>query len=351
MGVDFGTDCLRIAQVQQIRRDFNLHAAASADVPPDIRADPGSHLAFFTRTVSQLLERAPFRGRQVVLGLPASIVHIQNLKLPATHEKDLKNAVIQEASRSLPFYAAHALVRHWIVGNTREAARETSGHQVIVMAADARWVNKYLEAARSIRLNVVGMNVQPLALLDCFARVYRRTCEIESTRFYIDVGSSGTRAIIARGTQLLFARNLPIGGDHLTRSVAESLGIGFHDARMMRIKLGACPQALVSGVDAAQERPLEELTRQLDLCRRDHLSTFPQYPIERLIFVGGEARQRAICKRISKRLGIPGQTGDSIRRMMWNSKIGIESAIDRRHPQPAWAAAIGLSIGPAVTSE
>jgi hypothetical protein len=37
--------------------------------------------------------------------------------------------------------------------------------------------------------------------------------------------------------------------------------------------------------------------------------------------------------------------------MMWNSKIGIESAIDRRHPQPAWAAAIGLSIGPAVTSE
>jgi type IV pilus assembly protein PilM len=355
MGVDFGTDCLRIAQVQQHRRDFNLHAAACADIPPDIRANPASHLDFFARSISQLLEQSPFRGRQVVLGLPASVVHIQNLKLPVTDEKDLKNAVIREASRGLPFDAAHALIRHWIVGKIRatpsETSGETPGHQVIVMAADARWVNKYLEAARSIRLDVVGMNVQPLALLDCFARVYRRTCETESTRFYIDIGSSGTRAIIARGTQLLFARNIPIGGDHLTRSVAESLGISFHDARMMRIKLGACPKALVHGVDAALEHALEELTRQLDLCRRDHLATFPQYPIERLIFIGGEARQRSICKRISKRLAIPGQTGDSIRRMIWNSKIGIESAIDRRHPQPAWAAAIGLSLGPAATPD
>jgi hypothetical protein len=32
--------------------------------------------------------------------------------------------------------------------------------------------------------------------------------------------------------------------------------------------------------------------------------------------------------------------------MVRNSRIGIESAIDRRHPQPAWAAAIGLTIGP-----
>ncbi len=351
MGVDFGTDCLRIAQVQQNQRDFNLHAAACAEIPPDIRANPNSHLDFFTRTISRLLEQTPFRSRQVVLGLPASVVHIQNLKLPATDEKDLKDSIIREASRGLPFDAAHALIRHWIVGKTPETTGETPGHQVIVMAADARWVNKYVEAARAARLSVVGMNVQPLALLDCFARVYRRTREVESTRFYIDIGSSGTRAMIARGSRLLFARNIPVGGDHLTRSVAESLGVSFHDARMMRIKLGACPQALVSGVEAALEHALEDLTRQLDLCRREHQSTFPEYAIERLIFVGGEARQRTICKRISKRLAIPGQTGDSIRRMVWNRNIGIESAIDRRHPQPAWAAAIGLSIGPAATTD
>jgi type IV pilus assembly protein PilM len=350
MGVDFGTDCLRIAQVRRDRRDFNLHAAACADVPPEVRVNPDSHLQFFTRTISELIELAPFRGRQVVLGLPGSAVHTQNLVISGD-EKDLKGAVIREASRGLPFDSAHALIRHWIVGQAPKCGGERPGHQAIVMSADARWVNKYLKAARAARLDVVGMNVQPLALLDCFARIYRRKREAESTRFYIDIGSSGTRALIARGSRLLFARDIPIGGDQLTRAVAESLGIGFHDARLMRIKLGACPQALISGVEAALGPVLDELARRLDLCRADFGSTFAEFRIERLIFLGGEARQRTMCKRISKRLGIPGQTGDSIRRMNWNRRIGIESAIDRRLPQPAWAAAIGLSIGSATAPE
>ncbi|MGD0464443.1 MAG: pilus assembly protein PilM [Tepidisphaeraceae bacterium] len=347
MGVDFGTDCLRIAQVQQSRRDFNLHAAACTDVPPDVRADPGSHLAFFAQAVPHLLAQAPFRGRQAVLGLPASVVHIQNLTLPPTPEENLKDAIVREASRRLPFDPSHALIRHTVVGE----APQTAGLQVIAMAADARWVNKYLEAARAARLNVVAMNVQPLALLDCFARAYRRTSELESTRFYIDIGSSGTRAMIARGTRLLFARNIVVGGDHLTRSLAESLGIGFHDARMMRIKLGASPLAQAGGVDSALQDALDKLIRELEDCHCDHQAIFPEFPVERLIFVGGEARQRGLCKRIAKRLGVPGQTGDSLRHMAPSSNVGIESAIDRRHPQPAWAAAIGLSIGPAASGE
>ena len=219
------------------------------------------------------------------------------------------------------------------------------------MAADMRWVKRYIAAAQDGRLNVVAMNVQPLALLDCFAHIHRRKSELESTRFYIDLGSCGTRAIIARGTRLLFARNIPIGGDHLTRSVAESLGIGFHDARTLRVKLGAGPRSEAGLVDLAFQDALDELIRELDLCRRDHESAFSQLPVERLIFVGGEARQRGLCKRIAKRLGLPSQIGDSLRRMACHSKTGIEIAIDRRHPQPAWAAAIGLSMGPAATDE
>ena len=40
------------------------------------------------------------------------------------------------------------------------------------------------------------------------------------------------------------------------------------------------------------------------------------------------------------------QIGDPLVRMGRISDIGIESGIDRRQPQPAWAVAIGLSMGP-----
>jgi hypothetical protein len=41
------------------------------------------------------------------------------------------------------------------------------------------------------------------------------------------------------------------------------------------------------------------------------------------------------------------QLGDPLVRMAKTTEIGIESGIDRKQPQPAWAVAIGLSMGPA----
>ena len=40
VGVDFGTETLRLAQVDRSSGDHRLIAAASMDVPPDVRSDP-----------------------------------------------------------------------------------------------------------------------------------------------------------------------------------------------------------------------------------------------------------------------------------------------------------------------
>ena len=44
IGVDFGSDCLRLIQVQRGEggNEFKLIAAASADVPAHVRHDPGA---------------------------------------------------------------------------------------------------------------------------------------------------------------------------------------------------------------------------------------------------------------------------------------------------------------------
>jgi ribulose kinase len=50
IGVDFGTDSLRIAQVEPINGatgDFKLVAAARADVPSHSRNDAAARIAFF----------------------------------------------------------------------------------------------------------------------------------------------------------------------------------------------------------------------------------------------------------------------------------------------------------------
>jgi type IV pilus assembly protein PilM len=343
IGIDFGGGTLRMAQVKQEGDDYKLLAAASAEVPAEVRDDPDARLAFFTESVRTLLTQGKFHGRRAVLGLPSSVVQTQHLTIEHVEEKRLKDAIAAQAKLKFSFDAEHALLRHSVAGRSPDT--DDPRLHVVVMAADTRWVNQYIAAAKKARLDVVGMNMPQFALLDCFANVYRRNADRQTVSMYVDIGGSGTRVCIAQGTRLLFAKDVAIGGDRLTAAVAEALGISVQNARTLRIKLCAGGEN-TDRVEAASAGEIEKLAHELEKCRAEYDRLFPNLKVRRLIFVGGEARLESLCSQISEHLKIPGQTGDSLCRMVRNSRIGIESAIDRRQPQPAWAAAVGLSMGP-----
>jgi hypothetical protein len=72
--------------------------------------------------------------------------------------------------------------------------------------------------------------------------------------------------------------------------------------------------------------------------------------VTRLIFVGGEARQKVLCQQIARQMSLAAQVGDPMVRVGKNCEIPIESGIDRKQPQPGWAVAIGLSMGAATVA-
>lgn len=429
IGVDFGSDCLRLAQVRQTETECRLIAAACADVPTHARHDPAARLNFFVEAMGDLLSQGGFHGRQAVLSLPASQMFIQHLKLPRMDDAALKKALPWEARGKLPIDPTHALLRHMVAGDIY--SDQDPKQEIILMAASREMVNHYLSTAARAKLDVVGMNVEPKALIDCFSWVYRRKTDLDCVNLFVDIGATATRAVIAQGSQILFARAINVGGDQFNKAVASAMGMGIQDARVLRVKLAnqtidapaaasaptetlpmdrrepLVPQAsapgqtaevapsadqadesddnnsfalLGAGLGAASQRaparpivaqaeqpvvkatsamtpeqqvhnacqePLARLCEELDLCRRYYESTFPSKPVSRIVFVGGEAQQRALCTQVARTLSLAAQVGDPMARMSRTSDVGIECGIDRRVPQPAWAVAIGLSLGPA----
>jgi type IV pilus assembly protein PilM len=413
IGVDFGSDALRMAQVQLVHGEHRLVAAATADVPSTVRHDVNARFNFFVDTVRELIMTGKFRGRQCVLGLPAAAMFIQHLRMPKMDADGMKKALPWELRGKLPIDPSHALLRHIVAGDVFEGQEAKS--EVIVMAAAKEMVHQFLAAASKAKLDVVGMNVEPRALVDCFTQIYKRKSDEGVVNCYVDIGAVATRATIACGNEILFARTIPVGGDHFSRAAASGLSIKLEEAKILRVKIGQMqlaapaevkPEPAVRGVrdDASietsfallaagvpterrepsqvpgnpaapaeaiaprPETPEDELARQakrveqacadllrrlveeLELCRRYYETTFPQRPVERLIFVGGEARQKNLCMQIAKQMQLSAQVGDPLVRVGKNSDVGVEAGIDRRQPQPGWAVAIGLSMGPAAGS-
>ena len=416
IGVDFGSDCLRMVQLQVIDGEPRITAAASADVPAHVRNDPTARTSFFAETARDLLAQGKFKGRQAVLALPAAQMYIQHLRLPKMDEEGLKKALPWEARGKLPIDPSHALLRHTVAGEIYQDSEPKD--EVILMAAARETVSGLLASAAKAKLDVLGMNVEPMAIVDCFNHVYRRKADQTSINLFVDIGFKSSRAIIAEGSRILFARVIPIGGEHLNRAVAQALGIGAEEAKLLRIKLcqfqpsldehrarqeiqspqtsaeapaaqegfallnasiaaaeksqaintpapaatatlsaPAAPRATkgkIPGdpseqivlVEEALHEPLVRLVDELGLCRRYYEATFQNKPVEKLIFVGGEAKQRRLCQHIARDMSLAAQVGDPLVRMGRISEIGIETGIDRRQPQPGWATAIGLSLGP-----
>ncbi len=154
IGVDFGADSLRLAQVQSEGDDFKLLAAASADVPPNVRDDPAARSPLLRRnrpasSHPRQIPRPP-RGPWPALFRRS---HPAPDRSSTTNEKHLKDAILRagqtEASlRSSP--GADSPCRRWPSTSTTMHPRL----HVVVMAADTRWVNQYIAAARKAALDV-----------------------------------------------------------------------------------------------------------------------------------------------------------------------------------------------------
>lgn len=394
IGVDFGSDSLKLAQVGFADGDWKLLAAAGADVPGEVRHDPAGRMEFFIKTTRDLLAQGGFQGRSAVLALPASCIFFQHLRMPKMDDEALKKALPWEARGKLPIDPSHALLRHQVAGEVYQD--QEARLEVICMAASRELVNQFLQTASRAKLDVVGMNVDPLATVDCFAQVYRRKSDAEATHLFVDIGFSGSRAFVARNGHMLFARAVPVGGEQFTRAVSTALGLAFDEAKLLRLNVcnvvpAQLPEPTRQGegegfamlnaalsaagqspapapkptppaanttiadtarqVEEACREPLMRLVQELELCRRYYESTFPNQPVSRLVFVGGEAKHRNLCQIVAQEMGLEAQVGDPMVRMGRGSAVTPECGMDPKQTQPGWSVAVGLSMGPAAASQ
>jgi len=109
--------------------------------------------------------------------------------------------------------------------------------------------------------------------------------------------------------------------------------------------LAQAPSAEADRLYEAMGGMLSAMGEEISRCLRYYESVFPSRPVERVVFLGGQASDRRLCQRLAQRLNLPAQIGDPLARIRSSRSAAEEGRLDRRYPQPAWAVAVGLSLG------
>ncbi len=348
IGIDLGTAVVKMAQMRKANGQLELLAAARADVPPDCQDNVGKRRDFLADRLRNILKEHGFKGRRCVLSIPAAdtfVKHIRTAKMPPD---ELDKVLRLELEGKLPFNHNDAIIRHIVVGQVQG---ENEGQQeVIIIAISRKSAEAYLKMAHSGRLEVAALNVESCAILECFARLFQRDDDARRATLFLDLGQTYTQVVIAHGTKLVFARNLLFGADCIDKAVSEAMGMSMGETRILRRKVSDLTNESAADADrlyGAMSELLKSVVDEITKCLRYYESVFPSDPVERAIFLGGQARDRRLCQGIARQLNLPSQVGDPLAKIKRAEGASIvnEDGLDLLQAQPEWAVAVGLSLG------
>lgn len=380
LAIDFGLSSLKVLHVGP-GDPPQLQGAAELPTPEELRSDPAKVLAFQLESLPALVRSGGFRMRRAACAIPAGHTICKHLRLPKGDAASLGEGARQALALELGCDPASLICQHIEVPGASDNGAPGKA-EVIALAVPRALVTRLMGAITSSRLEPVGMQPECLALVRAFDHINRRAEDAKLGSLYLDLGAGSTKVCIAHGTELVFVKTIQLGGRFLDQVAARQLRATPAEARAQRLSAtdlvphreleavagtpgepaglpagGAATATLgaPAGVAvAAPERrldlrePLDTLTDELAVCLRYHALLFPSVRVGRVIFVGGEARHRALCQHIARLLRIPASVADPLARLARTSGVPAHG-VDLGAPQPGWAVPVGLSFCPTET--
>jgi type IV pilus assembly protein PilM len=313
IGVDIGTRSIKLLQLSADHA--RVIEAARWDLSTD---DPDKDEDLDRRAVSaisQIRQGRNFRGRDAVFCIRSGDLFVQNIRVPHASGADLDRAVCTEAANRLPFPGNEAEMRYLKTADVRQG--EAVRREVILMACHRSKIQRILSLAQETGLRPKAIDVEPVALLRCYARQFRREQDQEQRVMFVNVGATSTRVVVAQGTRAMFVKYIGVGGCHLDRAVASRLKMDLADAAALRLhngdrRIDQRDPEITRSLDESIRPPLERLAGQLSMCLRYYSVTFRGQALQRLVLGGGEADDTMV-DWLSKRLNVPCELGDPLR--------------------------------------
>ncbi|MDY0167745.1 MAG: pilus assembly protein PilM [Thermoguttaceae bacterium] len=332
IGVHIGSRSVKLIQfdaagtsvMDAVRWDF----AGEADQEDD---------GVLAEAIERAREGRGFRGRRAVFCLGARDLFVQNLRVNQAAGDELRRIVRCEAAGRLPFPSQDAELRFVEAADVRQGG--AARREVIVLACHRSVIARLLAVAERCRLNPVAIDVEPGALLRCYAKQYRRDDDQQQQRMFVHIGGAMTAVVIARGTHTMFVKYIDCGGRRLDEAVARYLRMPPADAAALRRHNGdrrvdqRDPEVTRSIAEALRPS-LDQLAGELSMCVRYYSVTFRGQPISQVVLSGGEASD-TLLEWLGARLGLPCELGNPLRSFS-------PTAIAGRMGQ--WDVAAGLAL-------
>jgi type IV pilus assembly protein PilM len=304
VGLDIGTNTIKVVQLRKKRKLTKLVGYGRIDVPENviiegIISEPEKLAKILTEYFSKITW-GEITAQRVNLSLSESKVFTRILTLPHTDDKARADAVIWEATQIVPMAVSDLYIDWQLIGPNKT---DPKCDDIIFAAAPKSIVNSYIQLIALMNLEVMGIETN----LTAVARAMVPGKEMSETMLVVDIGWKNTSMAIFDQFIRVTGSTL-IGGDNVTKRIAEALKISQKDVEKMDFKKD--DQSLIK-VREAIDRELTVMTKEIDRMIRYYSEKInKENTITKVMLCGGIASLPGLTEYFSEKLNMTTTVGN-----------------------------------------
>ncbi|MHC4500246.1 MAG: type IV pilus assembly protein PilM [Planctomycetota bacterium] len=212
IGVDIGTFAVKIVQLHKDNGAWTVTAAGMVEIPRAAAGRRARQEANVARAIKNCLWKTGVRTRFAVCGVSGHEVAVRSFTgFPSLPQQEMRNAVLLEASQMCPFDIEDGAVSYQLISNVSD---DVSG---VLVAATNSLIERKRKYAENASLDAVLMDVDGLALLNCFSEIEKS--ERGKTVAILNVGSSYANLAMMGRDSLPFVRDVACPGSKINELI------------------------------------------------------------------------------------------------------------------------------------
>lgn len=343
IGLDVGHSLIKMIQLSRSEQSMRVEAAEEEALDRSLEPDSDAWRTQIVSRIAMMLRRGGFNGRKVVSCLPGDALKIKSLRLDTNEPDEIRQVMQTEIAERFGLDASRDELRYLVAGHVYQG--EEIKNEIIFFGIEREKLVRHIELLEQAGLVPVSIDTVPCALFRSFQTTLRRREDRDLVSVFADLGNQFTTVIIGKGQQVVFIKQIPVGGEHLNRQVADRLNIKVEEAARLRSRL----HDAANGVDEQTQRAvldamstsIEDLAHEISLCFKYYTVTFRgQRPAE-AVFAGGEAYESALMDALGRHLGMDIKVAEPLR----GCDMSNVSFNHQQNPQMCeWAIAVGLAL-------
>jgi len=336
LGLDVGCASVKMIGLRKDNAGYAVTAAGISEIEASENNGVVIQRSDTVRAIRRCISQMAVRTKLVVCSLGGPEVVVRDFGFPSMLAEEIQGAIELEASEVCPFNTEYGAVDYQLMPHDDD---DVDG---ILVAATNSLIDERLEVAKEASLDCAIIDVDGLALLNCFTEFEKP--EPGSAVFILNIGSGRTTVAILSEEGRPFVRDMTYAGNAIIGDVASAAERSVEDVGRI-LSSGTAEER--EGLDEGLRQACRKIATDVNSTSRFHKSQHNTGEFKQVHVCGGFALVEGFVEMLNEEL--------SMEARIWNpfGKVRLDTKRKRYRGEtvallhssgPAMAVAAGLAL-------